>query len=78
MNGNSAWRFQLAPELSSCRLLNGMWRVSGAHGRIDPTAAGRSMFDYGDAGFITWDLADLQRGGGRGGGFAGVDWGLWG
>ena len=53
MNGNPAWRFQLAPGLSSCRLLNGMGPVSGAHGRIDPTAAIRSRFDYADAGFTT-------------------------
>lgn len=64
MNGNSAWRFQLAPGLSSCRMLNGRWQVSGAHGRIDPTAAIRSMFDYGDAGFTAWGLAGLQRSGG--------------
>ena len=54
MNGNPAWRFQLAPGLSSCRLLNGMGPVSGAPGRIDPTAALRSRFDYADAGFTTW------------------------
>ena len=41
-----------------CRILNGMWQVSGAHGRIDPATAIRSMFDYVDAGFTTWDLAD--------------------
>jgi aryl-alcohol dehydrogenase-like predicted oxidoreductase len=35
-----------------------MWQVSGAHGRIDPATAIRSMFDYVDAGFTTWDLAD--------------------
>ncbi len=51
-------RFQFTPDLTICRLLNGMWQVSGAHGRIDPTAAVRSMFDYLDAGFTTWDLAD--------------------
>ena len=50
--------FQFAPDLTICRLLNGMWQVSGAHGRIDPTAAVQSMFDYLDAGFTTWDLAD--------------------
>ena len=44
--------------MSICRILNGMWQVSGAHGRIDPGAAIRSMFDYVDAGFTTWDLAD--------------------
>jgi aryl-alcohol dehydrogenase-like predicted oxidoreductase len=35
-----------------------MWQVSGAHGRIDPQAAIRNMFEYHDAGFTTWDLAD--------------------
>ena len=58
MNCNSDWRFQFASELSICRPLNGMWQVSGAHGRIDLTTAIRSMFDYADAGFTTWDLAD--------------------
>ena len=51
-------RFDLTPSMSICRILNGMWQVSGAHGRIDPGAAIRSMFDYVDAGFTTWDLAD--------------------
>ena len=51
-------RFQLADDISICRVLNGMWQVSGAHGRIDPTAAVRFMFAYADAGFTTWDLAD--------------------
>jgi aryl-alcohol dehydrogenase-like predicted oxidoreductase len=49
---------QFTPDLRICRLLNGMWQVSGAHGRIDPTAAVQSMFAYQDAGFTTWDLAD--------------------
>jgi aryl-alcohol dehydrogenase-like predicted oxidoreductase len=51
-------RFQLAPDLSICRVLNGMWQVSGAHGPIDREAAVEEMFDYHDAGFTTWDLAD--------------------
>ena len=46
------------PDLRICRLLNGMWQVSGAHGPINPEAAIRSMFDCIDAGFTTWDLAD--------------------
>ena len=47
------------PDLRICRLLNGMWQVSGAHGSINPEAAIRlAMFDFIDAGFTTWDLAD--------------------
>ena len=42
------------PDLRICRLLNGMWQVSGAHGSINPEAAIRSMFDFIDAGFTTW------------------------
>ncbi|MBD2772402.1 aldo/keto reductase [Iningainema tapete] len=51
-------RLQFTPDLNICPILNGMWQVSGAHGRIDPKAAIASMFKYMDAGFTTWDLAD--------------------
>jgi aryl-alcohol dehydrogenase-like predicted oxidoreductase len=51
-------RFAFAPGLEICRVLNGMWQVSGAHGRIDPARAVEAMFAYHDAGFTTWDLAD--------------------
>lgn len=50
--------FQFTPDLQICRLLNGMWQVSGAHGTIDPEAAIAAMFRYHDAGLTTWDLAD--------------------
>jgi len=53
-----ASKFQFTPDLRICRLLNGMWQVSGAHGPIDPEAAIHSMFAYLDDGFTTWDLAD--------------------
>jgi aryl-alcohol dehydrogenase-like predicted oxidoreductase len=49
---------QLAPDLPICRLLNGLWQVSGGHGPIDRRAAIEDMFAYHDAGFTTWDLAD--------------------
>jgi len=49
---------QLTPDLRICRLLNGLWQVSGAHGAIDRRAAIEDMFAYHDAGFTTWDLAD--------------------
>jgi aryl-alcohol dehydrogenase-like predicted oxidoreductase len=51
-------RFQFTPDLTICRLLNGMWQVSGAHGYIDPASAIAEMFAYHDAGLTTWDLAD--------------------
>ncbi len=51
-------RFDLAADLPICRILNGMWQVSGAHGAIDPARAIEAMFAYHDAGFTTWDLAD--------------------
>ncbi len=58
MNLPSSSRLQLTPDLNICRILNGMWQVSGGHGRINPKIAIQSMFDYLDAGFTTWDLAD--------------------
>jgi aryl-alcohol dehydrogenase-like predicted oxidoreductase len=51
-------RFQFTPDLTICRLLNGMWQVSGAHGYIEPDRAIAEMFEYHDAGLTTWDLAD--------------------
>jgi aryl-alcohol dehydrogenase-like predicted oxidoreductase len=51
-------RFQFTADLTICRILNGMWQVSGAHGAIDPMLAVDEMFAYHDAGFTTWDLAD--------------------
>ena len=51
-------RSQLASDLRICRILNGMWQVSGAHGRIEPEAAIREMLTYHNGGFTTWDLAD--------------------
>jgi len=51
-------RTQITPDLNICRVLNGMWQVSGAHGTIDPSAAIASMLEHQRAGFTTWDLAD--------------------
>ncbi|MUG96589.1 aldo/keto reductase [Scytonema sp. UIC 10036] len=58
MNLPTSSRLQFTQDLNICRLLNGMWQVSGAHGRINPTSAIQAMFQYVDAGFTTWDLAD--------------------
>jgi aryl-alcohol dehydrogenase-like predicted oxidoreductase len=54
----AASRFAFAADLPICRILNGMWQVSGVHGAIDPARAVDAMFAYHDAGFTTWDLAD--------------------
>ena len=51
-------RFELTSDLTICRILNGMWQVSGVHGYIEPKRAVEEMFTYHDAGFTTWDLAD--------------------
>ena len=51
-------RLQFTSDLNICRILNGMWQVSGGHGRISPPTAIETMFKYMDAGFTTWDLAD--------------------
>jgi aryl-alcohol dehydrogenase-like predicted oxidoreductase len=51
-------RVSLAGDMPMCRVLNGMWQVSGGHGRIDPARAVAAMAAYHAAGFTTWDLAD--------------------
>lgn len=50
---------QLTPDLKICRILNGMWQVAGGHGDIDPESAIPEMLSYHDAGFTTWDMADI-------------------
>lgn len=45
--------------LSICRIVNGMWQVAGGHGRIDSKRAVDEMIKYHDAGFTSWDLADI-------------------
>jgi len=49
----------LADDLQICRILNGMWQVSGTHGQIDKQMAIKSMIEYHNSGFTTWDLADI-------------------
>ena len=51
--------YQLAPNLTICRILNGMWQVAGGHGYVDHDSAIADMLRYHDAGFTTWDLADI-------------------
>jgi hypothetical protein len=54
-------QLELTPDMGICRIVNGMWQVSGAHGRIDPAAALRNMFDYIDAGLTTWDAGACSK-----------------
>ena len=49
----------LADDLKICRILNGMWQVSGTHGQIDKQMAIKSMIEYHNNEFTTWDLADI-------------------
>jgi aryl-alcohol dehydrogenase-like predicted oxidoreductase len=51
--------YELAPNLTICRILNGMWQVAGGHGYIDHELAIADMLRYHDAGFTTWDVADI-------------------
>eukprot|EP00899_Mesostigma_viride_P007892 jgi/Mesvir1/17103/Mv07538-RA.1 len=39
-------------------ILIGMWQVSGGHGQIDRNRAVAEMFNYVDAGFTCFDMAD--------------------
>jgi len=41
------------------RIVNGMWQVAGGHGYIDHELAIEDMLKYHEAGFTTWDLADI-------------------
>ena len=50
---------ELAPGLNICRIVNGMWQVAGGHGVIDPELALSEMKKFHDAGFTTWDMADI-------------------
>ncbi len=56
---NNKYYYPLAPNLKISRILNGMWQVAGGHGHIDCDLAITDMFRYHDAGFTTWDLADI-------------------
>ncbi|KAG9332423.1 hypothetical protein JZ751_014521 [Albula glossodonta] len=52
-------KVRLSGGLEICRLLNGMWQVSGAHGPIDPHKAVKAMEAYVNAGMTSFDMADI-------------------
>ncbi|KAI3748188.1 hypothetical protein L6452_11110 [Arctium lappa] len=45
--------------LEICRVVNGMWQTSGGWGKIDRENAVDAMLRYADAGFATFDMADI-------------------
>ena len=49
----------LAPDLSICRIVNGMWQVAGGHGHITPSKAVSEMQLYHNSGLTIWDMADI-------------------
>ena len=51
--------YQLAPDLTIHRIVNGMWQIAGGHGYIDHELAINDMIRYHEAGFTSWDLADI-------------------
>jgi len=59
MDKEGHYYYQLAPGLTICRIVNGMWQVAGGHGYIDHKLAIEDMIRYYDAGFTSWDLADI-------------------
>uniref|UniRef100_A0A3P9MUW8 Uncharacterized oxidoreductase At1g06690, chloroplastic-like n=1 Tax=Poecilia reticulata TaxID=8081 RepID=A0A3P9MUW8_POERE len=56
---SSVPKVRLAGGLEICRVLNGMWQVSGAHGTVSKTKAVEAMQAYVDAGLTTFDMADI-------------------
>ncbi|KAL8247228.1 hypothetical protein R6Q59_008444 [Mikania micrantha] len=45
--------------LEICRVINGMWQTSGGWGKIDKDNAVDAMLSYADAGFTSFDMADI-------------------
>ncbi|XP_026187268.1 2,5-diketo-D-gluconic acid reductase A-like isoform X2 [Mastacembelus armatus] len=52
-------KVRLSGGLEVCRVVNGMWQVSGAHGAVDRARAVEAMQVYVAAGLTTFDMADI-------------------
>lgn len=59
MNDTSEKYYQLSPNLTICRIVNGMWQVAGGHGHINQELAIKDMIRHHGDGFTSWDLADI-------------------
>lgn len=57
-------RVDLAPGYSICRIINGLWQLSQGHGSepVDQNRAVRTLLELIDAGFTTFDCADIYLG----------------
>jgi len=51
--------FNMRNGLEVCRIINGLWQVSGAHGKIDPMKAQLDMNIYSQKGLTSFDMADI-------------------
>ncbi len=58
MRGNIEKTIEIHPNYPINTVLNGLWQLSGGHGKIDPHKALQAMKKYHENGLITWDLAD--------------------
>jgi aryl-alcohol dehydrogenase-like predicted oxidoreductase len=58
MKGKVQKTIEIQPNFKINTIINGLWQLSGNHGKIEPLDALYAMHSYHDAGFFTWDLAD--------------------
>ncbi len=57
-------RIELAPDYSVCRVINGLWQLSRGHQSeaVDPIQTVKKLVRLVDAGFTTFDCADIYLG----------------
>ena len=55
-------RVELAPGYTIARVVKGGWQLAGGHGAVDHAAAIADMHAFVDAGFTTFDCADIYTG----------------
>jgi aryl-alcohol dehydrogenase-like predicted oxidoreductase len=54
--------FDLAPGYTISRVLRGGWQLAGGHGVVDPALVSADLAAFYDAGFTTFDCADIYTG----------------